>query len=362
MGFSVFDFLDPTGTDPATSQANSMFGGMGGGGSGGSMFGGSAGSSGSGGMSSMFGGGSGGGMDMSSMMGGMGGGGGFMGNIMAGTGIGGSQSQAEKIYGTKPKEVTTPTLAEAQQKAISANIDSFDNAATLSSKTNRFNTDQIRSMLDATVPFRQALMDSGSSTLLNASRGILDPDVVNAIQRNAASRGIATGMSGSGANRNLELRDIGLTSQSQKQWAVPAIERWIGSARQDQTAQPFAIQNAFLSPAEQRVADMQKYSNDVYWNNIAAAPDPVARGQFDTQMALIGMALGVYSGGPGYQNSYKPNYGGQQNYYPGGSGGGFGGGNTVNYYGGSPDYSSNTMGGWESGGNNLGGEGALAFV
>jgi hypothetical protein len=108
---------------------------------------------------------------------------------------------------------------------------------------------------------------------------------------------------------------LGIDQLKVTEAGLAANERWMAMA--DKLAGPlFDFTKMFPTPQEEMQTDWQK-------NLIAAAPDPVARGESDAWNQLIGEVLSIYGGGAGYTGTYKPNYGGGGG---GGSGGGGGGG------------------------------------
>ena len=121
----------------------------------------------------------------------------------------------------------------------------------------------------------------------------------------------------------LQARDLGLTSLQMTQQGLSSAERWLATVRNTQ-APMMDVTSMFISPSQKFAAMEAKWQRDLYAETMAAAPDPEQRGKMDSEMALAGMILGIYSGGTPYNNAYKAPQPPKQQ---GGGGGGGGGGN-----------------------------------
>ncbi len=217
------------------------------------------------------------------------------------TGIFGGGSD---IYGSKP---ITPDLGASAAKAISANQTNLPGAEKLATSTNTFNQDEMMRMLRKAVPFYDQLQSKTRSIIDSQLSGQIPQDVQNAIERSGAARAIAGGYGGSGMHGNLVARDLGLTSLDLTQRGLDSASKWLSqTASMNMPQNQFNLSSMFISP------EMQ-FNRDTLEAGIAAAPDPSARGAFDTEMGILGMAASVYSGGAGYTNYNKPNYFGGSN-------------------------------------------------
>jgi hypothetical protein len=325
----MFGFDDPFGFGGGGDSSGSSSSG------GGGMFGG-----GSNPLSSIMGGGG-----LGGMMGGIGG----MGSLFGGLGdiLGG-----DAVWGKKPVVPDYPDIMQSQVNATMANIGNFGNASALASSTNRFNQDQILQMLREAVPGYDTMTGQASKDINSQLRGEVPKDVQEFITNTAASRALAGGFSQSGLARNMEARDLGLTSLNIMNRGLDSASRWIAQQKQAATPEMFGVQNMFISPAQKFASDESKFGRDWLASTVEAAPDPAARGGFNTAMQALGMILGIYSGGPGYKDPGDQKWGGVSR--------ASGGQSSTNF---EPNYNSNQTGGWEDsqpkGG---GGEGALAFV
>lgn len=77
---------------------------------------------------------------------------------------------------------------------------------------NTFNQGEMDRLMELRLPGFGALQKQRMNNAASLSRGELPPDVAALVQRKAASKAVAGGYGGSGAARNLTLRDFGITS------------------------------------------------------------------------------------------------------------------------------------------------------
>jgi hypothetical protein len=150
----------------------------------------------------------------------------------------------------KPKVPNAPNVnAEEQTRsAISANQQNLGALKTTANDLNTFNFDQLQGMLRKSIP--------GYDNLLSKTRGVIDSqlsgeipqDVQDQIQRSGAVRSIGGGYGGSGMNRNLVARDLGLTSLDLTNRGLDSASKWIATARQSLTPQLFDITSMFIKP------------------------------------------------------------------------------------------------------------------
>lgn len=144
-----------------------------------------------------------------------------------------------------------------------------------------------------------------SSDVLSRLKGQLSPETINAIQDNAARFGVQSGMPGSGLQRNLTLRDLGLQTEALQQQGLQDYASIVPTISQTQT----------LRPESQFEFNLQNAVN-------RAAPDPgaaatYAQGLFDKYL----QSLRSPAGGTGEQSPFgwgtpswvtqirKPHYG-----------------------------------------------------
>lgn len=255
----------------------------------------------------------------------------------------------EDVFGKKPTVPDFPTLTAIGKETTAANVANFDANADLFGKANQFNTEQIKAMLEYAAPGASSIIDMQRQNIEDELAGKLPQGVQDFIQQSAASRATAGGYGGSGMAGNLGLRDLGLNSLAATQQGFNHAQQWLAAA---QSRSPtLSISNAFFTPAQGYQHSTDKFQRDNYAANIAAAPDPSARGKYDTNMAILGMVLSAYGGGAGYQRANVQGGGNQPTPAWTGGGGGFpglggGGGGQWDYLN-TPTSTGNYFGGWE---------------
>jgi hypothetical protein len=81
--------------------------------------------------------------------------------------------------------------------------------------------------------------------------------------------------------RNLEARDLGLTSLQLTQQGLNAAERWLAGTKALAVPGQFDVSAMFLSPAQRVSATVAnntgQFNRDLMAANVAAAPDPTMR-------------------------------------------------------------------------------------
>lgn len=235
----------------------------------------------------------------------------------------------DDIYGKKPIVPEFPDFGEAVAGAVDSNIANLPRIEDLA----RRSTDLYRSLLDQASPGATGLMDLGTANIKSMLEGELPKDVEERIRRYGAEAGVGSGTSGSEFSGNRTARDLGLTSLDLATRGLASAERWIAQAKSN----TFDFSKMFLGPEHAIRQAEGTFQRDWLQAQVDAAPDPGARGAFDSEMAFIGMVLSAYGGGAGYTQGYQqqtqpqpPN--------PGDSGGGGG----SSYFG--PAYGSTYQG------------------
>src|SRR5205823_3488826 len=126
------------------------------------------------------------------------------------------------------------------------------------------------------------------------------------IQRSTAYQSLSAGTAGSPLSRGLTARDLGLTSlnlinqgSNLQGQAGNAFQRWTGIAGQT-NMNPSAFLVSPTQGAEwQRQENIYQQQTKQRRYNVAAEPDPVAKGVSDTLINLLGAYLGKGMGGGG---------------------------------------------------------------
>lgn len=102
---------------------------------------------------------------------------------------------------------------------------------------NTFNQEELNRIMELAVPGYGGLQGKRSANSMSLLRGELPADVAALIQRKSASSAVAGGYGGSGAARNLTLRDLGLTSLDAMREGNAMATSLIGSSPVAQLAQ-----------------------------------------------------------------------------------------------------------------------------
>ncbi len=213
--------------------------------------------------------------------------------------LGGGSSGGKKLYGTKP---TVPDLESETQKAIAASLNIMPSLTRLADSYNTMSQDAMNKQFESAVPGFSDYIDTLRKTNESLLAGKF-PDTVQKAMEDQVNRtgaawnfahGTQTGSFGIGrigferGQIPLQAFNAGLSTEGQ----------WTQIARQ--RLAPSLNTSAFL------ISPQQQFQRDWQQSLINAAPDPVARGQFDTGMQVLGMVLSAYGGGPGYTGTYKP--------------------------------------------------------
>lgn len=224
------------------------------------------------------------------------------------------------IFGGKPRiaKYKPVDLTKEQGTAIAGNVSNFPDIAHLGD----LYSDQELSQLEKILPGYGAQTSAGRATtdaLFSQAQpllhGEIPQDVQDAVQRSSAYQSLSGGYAGSPMSKALTARDLGLTSLNlMSQGAnlagqgVNSMQAWDSLARRDML-DPGSM---FVTPAQeganaqtQHLLSQQQRQNQF---NVDAAPDPVAKGIFDSTMSVIGMVLSAYGGGGGYKAPAAPSY------------------------------------------------------
>ena len=205
-------------------------------------------------------------------------------------------SSKSSIFGKKP-DYKSAELSAAE--ATNANLANLPKAQELGSKVDTYNQEEMLRLLRKTIPGIDNILKEGSNVLESGLRGEVPKSVQDQLALRSASRALTGGFAGSGAARNLEARDFGLSSWDITNKSLDSASKWTQSVSQLTSPGIFNVGSAFISPQQQFDYNKLKSETD-------AAPDPRDRGMFDSRASLFGMVTSGYAGGAGYANSYKP--------------------------------------------------------
>lgn len=167
-----------------------------------------------------------------------------------------------------------------QSAAIEGNLKNFEKASQLSTQTNVYNQQELRRMLRVAIPGYDDIVKKGSGLIQSYLAGEIPADVTQQIQRNAAERAGASGYGGSGMARNLEARDLGLTSLQLTQQGLDSASRWLAGIKNAAVPQAMSVSSMFLTPAQRinvgQANNAGQFNRDLMAAQVAAAPDPTA--------------------------------------------------------------------------------------
>lgn len=233
------------------------------------------------------------------------------------------------IYGKRPEVPQFPDFGTYLKKTIKTNISSLPRIEELAEKS----TELYRQLLDVANPGATDLLNAGTENIKKMLAGELPKDVEEQLRRNAAEASIGAGTGASEFSGFRTARDLGLASLDLTQRGLAAAERWVAQAQ----SRTFDFSKMFLGPQDAIRQAEGQWSRDWLHAQVEASPDPGARGEFDSEMAMIGMVLSAYGGGAGYTGGYRSPYGGGGG---GGAGPGYGGGTGGGYsfFGGGGGY------------------------
>lgn len=206
------------------------------------------------------------------------------------------------LFGGKPSVPDLPKLdlGQEQLKAISANKQALPTAQSLASSATQFNEDQITRILSSVIPNFQQITGGISKNIAAEVAGQIPKDVQQQITQNSAARALTGGFSGSGMHGNLLARDLGLTSLQLTQQGLSSAESWLKTAGMLYEPGIVNVQSMFITPQQQAAFDVNErnaqFNQQWMKNQIAAMPDPVTTGLWNTGMSLLDSVLSSYSG------------------------------------------------------------------
>lgn len=193
------------------------------------------------------------------------------------------------MAGEKPEvPIFRPVNTTTEQaNAVKGNRANFQNISDLASQYNTFNMDQLKSNLEKLFPGYGAMSEKVGKNISAQLSGELPKDVTQNVQRNATERALGGGYGGSGMARNLEARDLGLTSYQMTQQGLDSATRWMAQVAATSQPSMFNMDSMFITP-QQRIQTVmwnreQTWNRQWLENQISAMPDP--------KTAAVGAAL-----------------------------------------------------------------------
>jgi hypothetical protein len=210
----------------------------------------------------------------------------------------------KSIFGSK---VRIPKLKEIDpsvevEKAFRDIQEQLPQAQRISRNIAEADADTALSVLERIAPGTRDIIQQQVATIQSGLRGELPADVQRAITDRAAARSVQGGFGGSQFARNLELRDLGLTSLQRIDTAMGQSAQALSQFSQI-APRPQSVGGMFLSP-QARISFAQGERNAMFQRDmeaarIAAQPDPVTRAVGGAVAKIGGAALGALIPGAG---------------------------------------------------------------
>lgn len=239
---------------------------------------------------------------------------------MVAGGLTGLFADSADVYGTRPVVPGAIDYGAALNQTIGQNIAAIPSLTDLATQS----TQLYSQLMETAYPGITNLKKTGTEQIQAFLHGEIPKDVSEQVQRIGAEKAAAGGTQGSPFAKALTARDLGLTSLSLIQGGLSAAERWVQQAR----SQTFDFSRMFFGPEDSQRQAENEWQRQWLASQVEHAPDPEARGRFDSAMSLLGMVLSAYGGGAGYTNSYRSPYQGNNSAF-GGGGSAFGEGTDI---------------------------------
>lgn len=215
-------------------------------------------------------------------------------------------------FGEKPDIPELPRIrpGEVQRRTIQEQQEALPGARELATAVNRFRRQEGARALQSIGG--EDVVRTGTQQLASMLRGEIPEDVGRQVEQRSAQRAAAGGFGGSGMQRALTARDLGLTSLNLIQQGINSAGQWLNQALQ--VSQPggfFDVSSMFFTPQERLAFEerdrAQRFQRDLLAEQVRAAPDPgdvaLAReiDRFFNTAAQVGMmsAGGGFGGGGG---------------------------------------------------------------
>ena len=200
------------------------------------------------------------------------------------------------IFGSKVK---VPEFKEIDpdvevQKAFDSIQEQLPQAQRISRNIAEADADTTLAVLEKIAPGTRDIIQQQVANLQSGLRGELPADVQRAITDRAAARSVQGGFGGSQFARNLELRDLGLTSLQRIDTAMGQSAQAL-SQYASMTPRT-SVSSMFLSPQDRltfaQAERNQQFQRDYEAAKAKAAANPIAQGLFGAAVSIGGAALG----------------------------------------------------------------------
>lgn len=201
---------------------------------------------------------------------------------------GGFVSGGKKEYGTKPVVPKAIDYGPALKSTIATNKEVLPSLTELG----LLSTDALNQLIERLAPGSTALRDTITSGYQALAKGEIPADVQRNIRQTLAEQGVAGGVAGSDFNLANLGRTLGTTSLELSNIGRQGGGAWFANL----ASRAYDPTRSFLGKEEAVRQTEFNWQRDWLAAQVSAAPDPVARGRLDTNMGLLGMVTGVYSG------------------------------------------------------------------
>ena len=193
-------------------------------------------------------------------------------------------------------------IGKAQQETVAGNIAVTPEATKMAAGVNQFNTSQVQGMLRKMIPDYDKILANVSGTIASQTRGELPADVAAMTMRSSAANAIRGGYAGSGAARNLSLRDLGLQSYQMTQQGIQNASNWL-QVQKSLMPQPVTVESMFMTPGQRIGLQTQQNQLD-YQSQLTSAfgkTTPGLTGYWSSALQQVGGSMmgGGMSGGLG---------------------------------------------------------------
>lgn len=219
---------------------------------------------------------------------------------MAGMGLARLLGGGSEIYGSKPIVPGAIDYTKDLADAIRTNKDLLPSLSEFA----KLSTEEMANLLEISFPGYKSTRDNISENIRSMVAGEVPADVQLQLERKAAERGVTLGYGGSQFGDNQFLRNFGLTSLQLTQQGLDSASKWINQAQNVS----LDFSKFFLNKEDAMRRTEFNWQRDWLAAQVKAAPNPGARGEFDSEMTAIGMNLSIYGGGAGYTGTYRPSY------------------------------------------------------
>jgi len=189
----------------------------------------------------------------------------------------------KSIFGSKvkvPKFIKVDP-DEQVKKAFKSMQKQLPEGAAIAKDIGKADADTALAVLERFAPGTGKVIAQQMENIQAGLAGEVPTDVQNLVQNRAAARSFAGGFGGSEAARNLELRDLGLTSLQRMDTAMAQANQTLGLFKSMTPAQQ-SVGSMFMTP-QQRLAHAVNERNTKFQRDFAQAqekakPNPIAKG------------------------------------------------------------------------------------